>query len=236
LPDGKSQPRLRVGVLTRGKYGLRLVETIEKHTPFEVLTEPLPADVPEFVEEPGSLLEGLDLDDVLDVDLLVAYALHTDLALAVVETAARRGVKAVILPGGVAISPDELDRVRSQRPIEVVLEEVCCTLMSAGHGKEIAEFARYLGRPRFRLKVENGRISEAKVLVGVPCGGSWHVASELVGVPVEDAPRRAALLLQYYPCRATRGGLSWDSGNIHVAAELTAKAVGEALKESGADT
>jgi len=51
-----------------------------------------------------------------------------------------------------------------------------------------------------------------------------------VGVPVEDAPRMAALFIQYYPCRATRGGLSWDSGNIHVAAEIMAKAVEEAIK------
>ncbi|GAF89370.1 unnamed protein product, partial [marine sediment metagenome] len=99
------------------------------------------------------------------------------------------------------------------------------TLAPSGHGEDVAEFARYLGQPSFRFKVDNGFISEAEVLAGTPCGGSWHVASELIGVPVEEAPRRAALLLQYYPCRATRGGLSWDSGNIHVAAEIMAKAV-----------
>jgi len=222
--------RLRVGVLTRGKYGLRLVDTIREHTPFDVRTARLPHVVPEFTEEPCSLLAGLNADDVWETDLLVAYALHTDLALAVIGEAARRGVKALILPGGVAIARDDLNGVRRQHPIEVVLEEVCCSLVPASHGKEIAEFARYLGRPRFRLDVEDGLVSAVEVLVGVPCGGSWHVARELVGVPVEDAPRMAALFIQYYPCRATRGGLSWDSGNIHVAAEIMAKAVEEAIK------
>ena len=92
MSEGEPHHRLRVGVLTRGKYGERLINALNEHTPFDVKTAGLPVGVPEFTEEPGSLLADTDLDRVMDVDLLVAYALHTDLALAVIGEAARRGV------------------------------------------------------------------------------------------------------------------------------------------------
>jgi hypothetical protein len=51
------------------------------------------------------------------------------------------------------------------------------------------------------------------------------MAKELIGTKIEDAPARAGLLIQQYPCRAVRGTL----GGIHQSAEIHKDAVEKAL-------
>jgi hypothetical protein len=51
------------------------------------------------------------------------------------------------------------------------------------------------------------------------------MAEKLIGTKVEDAPAKAGLLIQQYPCRAVRGQL----GGIHDSAELHKKAMERAL-------
>jgi hypothetical protein len=52
------------------------------------------------------------------------------------------------------------------------------------------------------------------------------MAKEIVGVPVKDAPPKAGLLVQHYPCRASRG----DLGGIHESGELHKQALIKALE------
>ena len=53
---------MRVGVVTRGKYGERLIETIKERTDFEVVSIEIPQALPEFIEDPEEFLDGLGLD------------------------------------------------------------------------------------------------------------------------------------------------------------------------------
>jgi hypothetical protein len=66
-----------------------------------------------------------------------------------------------------------------------------------------------------------------EVLRGAPCGSTWHIAKGLVGAGIKDAPAKAGLLVQQYPCRAVRG----VKGGIHKAGELHKKAVEMAQEE-----
>ena len=52
------------------------------------------------------------------------------------------------------------------------------------------------------------------------------MAKELIGVPVKDAPPKAGLIVQQYPCRAVRG----DIGGIHESGELHKQALIKALE------
>ncbi len=52
------------------------------------------------------------------------------------------------------------------------------------------------------------------------------MAKEIVGLPVKDAPPKAGLLIQHYPCRAARG----DIGGIHESGELHKQAFIRALE------
>ena len=53
------------------------------------------------------------------------------------------------------------------------------------------------------------------------------MAKEIVGMPVKDAPPKAGLLIQHYPCRASRG----DLGGIHESGELHKQAFIKALED-----
>ena len=69
-----------IGVITRGKYGHRLIETIKEHSDFSVVTADLPEFVPAFIEEPDEFLENLNFDrNVFSAEIVISYSLHPDL-------------------------------------------------------------------------------------------------------------------------------------------------------------
>ncbi len=51
-----------VGVVKRGKYGERLLETITKHTDFQVVSVEVPQVLPGFIEDPEEFVRELNLD------------------------------------------------------------------------------------------------------------------------------------------------------------------------------
>lgn len=89
------------------------------------------------------------------------------------------------------------------------------------------EFASCFGRPEVKITTKGGIILNVEVVRGAPCGSTWHMAKALEGTSAKDAPAKAGLLVQQYPCRALRG----IKGGIHKAAELHKEAVEKALEE-----
>ena len=91
-----------VGVIKRGKYGERLLETIKDHTDFEVVSVDVPEILPGFIEDPEEFVRELNLDpQIFQADLLILYTFHPDLTPEIVRLAGKEGVKAVIIPGGI---------------------------------------------------------------------------------------------------------------------------------------
>ncbi|HPS88678.1 MAG TPA: DUF166 family protein, partial [Methanosarcina vacuolata] len=81
------------------------------------------------------------------------------------------------------------------------------------------------GSPILKVKTKDGKIADVEVIKGAPCGSTWYMAKEIVGTEVKDAPPKAGLLIQHYPCRATRG----EVGGIHESGELHKQAFIKAL-------
>ena len=222
---------MRVGVVTRGKYGERLIETIRERTDFEVVSIAIPQSLPDFIEDPEEFLDSLGLDPkFFSSDLIITYSLHPDVTPEIAVRAGKGGCEAVIVPGGIgrAGSAPELQKIADRYGIYIEVDEICCTLDPCGV-EAVDAFAEKLGRPRLEVEVKDGRIARAEVLRGSPCGSTWHVARDIVGVTVEDAPPRAGLLCQMYPCRAVRGG----EGGIHTSGDLHKAAMEEALGIEG---
>ena len=218
---------MRVGVVTRGKYGERLIETIKKMTDFEVVSVDLPQALPNFIEDPQEFLDDLGLDpEFFTSDLIITYSLHPDITPEIAIRAGKGGVQAVIVPGGIgrAGSVPELQKIADRYGIYIEVDEICCTLDKCGIDA-VDAFAEKLGRPKIEAKVADGRIAEVDVVRGSPCGSTWHVAEDVVGVKLGDAPPRAGLLCQMYPCRAVRGG----EGGIHTSGDLHKYAMERAL-------
>ena len=220
---------LTIGVITRGKYGARLLDTIEKYTDFMTESDSIPSILPDFIEDPASFVDDLALDnDVFGMDLVITYSLHPDITPEIVNRAAQAGTKAVIIPGGRSLAgdPDFLRDISKKYNTRILVEDICCAICS-DKNPEIYEFSTRLGCPGLQIKIRDDKISEVKVIKGAPCGSTWLMAKNLIGVPVIDAPAKAGLLVQQYPCRATRG----TREGIHNSARLHKKAMEDAIKK-----
>jgi len=216
-----------VGVVRRGKYGERLLETILRHTDFQVVSVEVPEVLPDFIEDPEEFVKDLNLDPkIFQADLLILYTLHPDLTPEIVRMAGEMGVKAAIIPGGIgrAGSIGELERIADKYGIHIEVDEICCTLEKCGI-PEVDEFAKKLGRPELEVQTKDGRISRVNVLRGSPCGATWHAAEGVVGKSVAEAPSMTGLFCQQYPCRAVRG----TPGGIHTSGDLHKDAMERAL-------
>lgn len=204
-----------IGVITRGKYGHRLIETVKEHSDFSVVTADLPEFVPVFIEEPDEFLESINFDRrVFSAEIVITYSLHPDLTSSIAKLAAEAGVRSLIIPGGPSrASIPELNKLSEASGMNIEVDEICCSLKPNAFNRP---FTDIFGSPELEVKIENGKISEVKVIKGAPCGSTWHMAKEIVGTPIKDAPPKAGLLIQHYPCRASRGEL----GGIHESGEL----------------
>lgn len=216
-----------IGVITRGKYGFRLIDNIKKNSDFKVSSIQIPESLPDFIESPADFIMGLNLDkSIFSSDLIIAYILHPDLTPEIVRLAGENGARAVIIAGGAARAGglSELQKISEKYNMHIEVHEICCDIEQCGDNV-VDEFASCLGRPRLKITTKAGLITKVEVLRGAPCGSTWHMAKGLVGVSVKDAPGKAGLLVQQYPCRAVRG----IKGGIHKAGELHKKAVENAL-------
>lgn len=214
-----------IGVITRGKYGHRLIETIEEHSTFSVVSTDLPEFVPVFIEEPDEFLKSLNFDKrVFSAEIVISYSLHPDLTSAIARLAAEAGVRSLIIPGGSSrASIPELEQISAASGTDIEVDEICCSLEANAANRPFAEI---FGVPVLKVKTKDGKIAEVKVIKGAPCGSTWHMAKELIGVSIKDAPPKAGLLVQQYPCRAVRGEL----GGIHESGELHKQALIKALE------
>lgn len=214
---------LSICVITRGKYGIRLIENIRKNSAFKISAIDVPAALPDFIETPSEYLSSLHLDtSIFPVDLLITYILHPDLTPEIIRLAGEKGVGAVIIAGGSARAGDmaELQNISEKYHMHIEIHDICCAIEKCGD-KNIDEFAAFFGIPRLKIITRHGKIEHVQVLRGAPCGSTWHMAQALSGVNIEDAPAKAGLLVQQYPCRAQRGIRS----GIHKAAQLHKRAI-----------
>ncbi len=207
---------------------MRLLDTITQYTGFTATSVSIPVILPKFIDDPASFVNGMGLNEkVLSSDLIITYSLHPDITPEIVLRAARAGSKAVLIPGGRsrAGDPGQLRRISEQYHIKLVIEEICCEI-GDDTDSTINEFNSILGNPLLEVRVDDGIISDVRVIRGAPCGSTWWMAEQLKGVLVDEAPAKAGLLIQQYPCRAIRGTL----GGIHRSAQLHKKAVEDAIR------
>jgi hypothetical protein len=220
---------ITIGVITRGKYGHRLIENIKKNSGFKVSTIEIPESLPDFIEAPSDFLANLNLDKrIFSNDLVIAYILHPDLTPGIVRLAGENGARTVIIAGGAARAGglSELQKISEKYNMHIEIHEICCDIEQCGNNV-VDEFASCFGRPELKITTKAGLITKVEVLRGAPCGSTWYAAKGLVGISTKDAPAKAGLLVQQYPCRALRG----IKGGIHKAAELHKKAVEKALED-----
>lgn len=226
---------MRLLIFTQGRYGERILENVRRRAPegWEVDHRTLPEALPSMIEDPEEFVSGLELQGEWDLVLFLGESPSAFTLLPNVMD--RLSSRAIIAPvDDYSWLPLGLERqIRSElegSSVKSVFPRPFCTLKPLGV-PAIDEFAQVFGSPRLRLFVEGGKIDQVEVLRGAPCGSTWFMAERLPGSGVDEAGQKAAILVQIYPCLASRRTerLLGDAP-IHIAGHLAEKAVEDALK------
>jgi hypothetical protein len=209
----------RVCLVTRGISGSVVKKTLETYGQKNILTQTwdIQEELPPLMET-----EDIELLDLGNCDLILSYALHPDLNLAIIDLVRKR--KSVLLmPYTKAPLPPGYHEIDS---LLVGVLKPCC-VVPPSQNSVIKEFREEFGAPSFSIEVDHDRITHVTVTCHTRCGAADFVAENLMGIPVTEAYQKAGLLSQYY-CQSSAGPL----GSIHEAGRIHAEAVRKALRPS----
>ena len=227
---------MRILAVIQGEFGRRKVRNIRSTGPKDWAVEvwPAPVSLPPTIEDPTDFLPS----SLPRADLILCLTHQPGVVQLLPEIARMTGAEGVIVAvdNTFALPPGLLNQVNawlSDIGVTAVFPKPLCSLtrktynvgpkISTYFDGPIAEFVHYFGRPMFRIDVdtEKGVVHEVKVLRDSLCGCAQYVSKNLVGVSIEEAEQRAAVLHHHYPCLASmsmdpdyRDGLLNVSGNI----------------------
>jgi len=236
----------RILAIINGEYGQRHVDNIRAHAPSDWRVElwRAPSVFPPVIDYPEDYLP----QSLPAADLILNFGEHKGVAELMPEAARMTGAKAVIapvdreawLPRGLA---RQLRAWLADVGVTCVTPKPLCSLTETHYNVRrqrreyddptVAEFARYFGRPEFRITVDpdSRTITEVKVTRDAVCGCAHHVAQGLVGVSANDAEEKAGLLHHHYPCLA---GMvkdpDFNDTLMHVSGNITKDRVGEQVR------
>jgi len=171
-----------------------------------------------------------------EADLLVVLAEDTGLSQLIPDLVENIRPEAVIVPVDseewlpVGLRNQVRKKVEKLEPTdEIVFPAPFCSLTEGSCGSRYArEFARCFGRPVYRLAACGERIRSAEIERSAPCGNARYIAERLQNCSCEEAPRRAGLYHQLYPCLAALE-------IIHDSAHISKAAVKRALSAEKVD-
>jgi len=200
----KIENKLKIGLISDGKYGERAYENFKQVFETEWILVP---DIPSTVM----------LDDYIDLkipicDLYVSYVRHPDIILQIAEIQ-----KPLIL--GITPGMGLYQQAKSINP-NVFSPRTMCSLEPNTGILEVDTFANYFGRPQYQIHLDNkGSVEEVRVLRSSPCGSSQAGANFFKNKVVTAQNLQDFALNVCHECRAPRFGHTCDkeiSGIIHI--------------------
>jgi len=196
--------KLKVGLISDGKYGERAYENFKQI--FEtkwILVPEIPATV--ILEEDINL-------NIPECDLYVSYVRHPDVILQLAELQ-----KPLIL--GITPGMGLYRQAKAINP-KVISPRTMCSLEPNTGIPEVDEFAHYFGKPEFQIDRDNeDNIREVLVIRSSPCGSSQAGADFFKNKKLNMQNLQDLALHVCHECRAPRFGHTCDkevSGIIHI--------------------
>lgn len=226
--------KLEILTLTQGWYGERIVQNIKSKCPkdWEILTINFSKNLPNLFDEPEKILPK----SIPKCDLILSLGESPVIALISPYLAKISKAKSVILPIDDCnwVPPAIRKQVASELAeinVSSVFPKPFCSLDSNSGNKFIDEFANYFGRPKLEIRVKNNLVKSVKVLKDSPCGSACFAAKRLVNLSKEEAPIKAGLYVQTYPCLASRfKDVEYGDSLIHISAHIIKGVVLKSLK------
>lgn len=200
----ENNKKLKIGVISDGKYGDRAYENIKKK--FETDWILLP-------EIPTNVMLDDELDfEIPECDLYISYIRHPDIMLQLAEL--QKPLILGILPGiGLYLQTREINP-------KVISAPTMCSLENDTGIPEIDLFTSYYGRPIYQVNINEDRvINNIEVRRSSLCGSSEAGAKFLLNKTFNKENLQHFALSVCYECRAPRFGHTCDkevAGIIHL--------------------
>jgi len=198
------EEKIRIGLITDGKYGERAYENFKKIFPTKWIEVP---DIPSSI----MIDEELDLH-IPECDLYVSYVRHPDIIILIAELQ-----KPLIL--GITPGLGLYHQAKAINP-KVISPRTMCSLEPNTHIPEVDAFAHYFGKPEFQIERDDkGNVKEVLVMRSSPCGSSQAGADFFKNKNLNIQNLQSLALHVCHECRAPRFGHTCDkevSGIIHI--------------------
>lgn len=210
---------MNILAVVSGEFGNRNVRNIRANAPpdWSIEVWQAPPALPQMIDYPEDHIP----DTFPAADLILSFAEISGVAELLPEIARLSGARAVI----VAVNNETWLPLGLGRQLRGWLEDidvVCatprplCSLTEKDYGvtrydrikfnsPEIAEFARYFGKPDLKITIdeETSTIKSAEVIRDAVCGNTRHVAEQIIGLPTDEVLDKASLLHKHFPCLTT---------------------------------
>ncbi len=239
---------MKLLILIQGNYGQRIADHIEVNKPqdWQVKTWMVPSIAEIVVDEPEQYIP----DNLPQADLILHLAESPQAAQLLPTLADRTGARGIVasidstawIPLGLR---NQLRRELNKNDIVIVYPEPLCSIDEETVGfyennkqpytsAVISEFARYFGKPKIALTLDNANnIVAAKILRGAPCGSSHYTSRRIIGLEAENAVPKSGLMCLHYPCLASMQFEQTDNGVdtiMHTSGRVFNEAMEKALK------
>jgi len=218
-----------------GRYFERVVSHLSAMSPGNVDAYQVPRSLPPVLDDAAEYLPA----ELGAGDVIIAINIHPELLLEIPNMVGGGTARALIAPieDPSWVKPGlqrQVTQVCAANDMESAFPKPFCSLEP--NTPAIQEFCDQfmVGVPAFEIRIPEGRGAEVEMLRGSPCGLTFFVAEQLVGLPADDSlPEKAGQLHHAYPCLASMN-LDPQTGEtiMHASLYLIRDRVKEALEEA----
>ncbi len=237
---------MKILAVVSGEYGRRKARIVREHGPkhWQVHEWTAPSHFPIIIDDPLDFIPS----KLPAADLILALGEHPGIAELYPDIAKMTGAKAMIapidrsewLPKGLM---NQLRGWMKEVGVFCVFPKPFCSLTESSYSLRsqrveyndllISEFARYFGRPRVSVTVNEAdkTIVSVQVERDATCGAVRYIAENIVGRKVDDAEYEAGMLHHHYPCLASMAiDNDYNDTLLHVSGNASRDAFAEAVK------
>lgn len=234
-PTLEKKSKISICALVQGWYGHRMISNIKKRIPkdWSIHVYEFQQGLPIFVDEPKKLLPK----DISKFDLVLSLGENPVIVTLIPDLVKVSGAKAALVPidNSDWVPPGikkQISEELEKMDVAFAFPKPFCSMETGSKNRLIDDFANKVGKPELRMKLKNGIIEKIDVIRGSPCGATHFVAEKLLGVGILEAPTKASLFVQTYPCLASRmKDPELGKSLIHLAAYITKSNILKSLSE-----
>lgn len=189
--------------------------------------------MPKIIENPELFFPK----NIVNCDVIISLGENPTLATILPDLVKLTGAKAVIAPvdnplwlsqGVITQISKELKELNVQYAFPMPF----CSMDPNTGLSLIDKFATQFGRPELQIELKDDTIKEIRILRGSPCGSAHYMSEGILSLKKNQAGKRAGLLIQIFPCLASRSSSSISKKPlIHIAANIAMAAVLKSLSK-----